>query len=97
MVDHSSYTSISPGGRKELTVTEEKQLILQEIKENYPDIYQQIGGSNGLCWTTDELTEEFEVTSFMAPYCFAIRRKTGEKGSFTFLHMPRIYYNWRIA
>lgn len=46
-------------------------------------------------WTTAELTEEFEVIGFMAPFCVVKRRSDGVKGSMEFTHSPRFYFNFK--
>lgn len=45
-------------------------------------------------WTTDEVREEFEVISFMAPLVFVTRKSDGVEGTLTFDHSPRIYYDF---
>jgi hypothetical protein len=46
-------------------------------------------------WTTDELTKEFEVIGFAAPFVVVIRKSDRVKGSLQFDHSPRRYYNWQ--
>ncbi len=75
----------------------EKVAMLEELKEAYPDVYQAIQEDGGECWTTEEVTQEFEILGFLAPFCTAKKRDTGEKGTLTFIHRPRIYYGWRLA
>ena len=75
----------------------EKEQLLEELKEAYPDVHQAIQEDEGKCWTTDELQDEFEVLGFMAPFVVAIRRETKEKGSLLFVHAPRVYYCWSVA
>ena len=43
-------------------------------------------------WTTDELREEFEVENFAAPFVMVRRKSDGKKGSITFQHQPRLYF-----
>lgn len=45
-------------------------------------------------WTTDELTKEFAVLGFMAPYVVVRRISDGKKGSLMFRHSPRVYFGW---
>jgi hypothetical protein len=45
-------------------------------------------------WTTEELKRDFVVTSFLAPFVFATRKKDGVKGALEFTHSPRVYFNW---
>jgi hypothetical protein len=48
----------------------------------------------GPTWTTDQLTEEFEVIGFLAPYVAARRRADGVVGTLLFKHSPRVYFGW---
>lgn len=49
---------------------------------------------NGQVWDTDELSRDFEVLGFMAPYVVVIDKATGRKGSLMFQHYPRYYWGW---
>ena len=75
----------------------EKAVLLEELKEAYPDVFQAIQEEGGECWSTEEVTQEFDILGFMAPFCVAVRISTGEKGALAFVHRPRIYYAWRPA
>ena len=46
-------------------------------------------------WNTDEVTAEFNIESFLAPFCFGTRRSTGEKGSLLFQSSPRFYFDFK--
>ena len=53
-------------------------------------------------WTTEELTEEFTVLRFSAPYVVVVKKSTGEKGSLEFSGgarhgTPRVYSNFMRA
>ena len=46
------------------------------------------------CWSTDEMTTEFEIESFLAPFCFGTRKSDGVKVSLQFGDFPaRLYYS----
>ena len=45
-------------------------------------------------WNTDELTKDFEVLGFMAPFVVVRKRDTGERGTLQFTHDPRYYFGW---
>jgi hypothetical protein len=49
----------------------------------------------GQTWTTDQLCEEFDVLSFMAPFVTVRRRSDGRLGSLEFTHRPRLYFGWK--
>jgi hypothetical protein len=48
----------------------------------------------GRVWDTDQLSQEFEVLGFMAPYVVVRRKSDGRKGSLAFQHLPRFYFNF---
>ena len=45
-------------------------------------------------WDTAELSRDFEVIGFMAPFVAVRRRVDGAKGSMEFTHSPRFYFNF---
>ena len=49
---------------------------------------------HGRVWNTSELTADFEVMGFMAPYVVVQRKADGRKGSLEFKHSPRLYFNY---
>ncbi len=49
---------------------------------------------HGQVWTTDELTEDFDVLGFMAPVVVVRRKADGVRGSLEFTHQPRYYFNF---
>jgi hypothetical protein len=50
---------------------------------------------HGQVWDTRQLAEDFEVIGFMAPYVVVRRRADGVKGSLTFQHSPRFYFDFQ--
>jgi hypothetical protein len=49
---------------------------------------------HGQVWNTTELTSEYEVLGFMAPYVVVRRKQDSCKGSLEFQHSPRLYFNF---
>ena len=49
----------------------------------------------GQVWTTAEMQKDFSVLSFLAPFVVVTRKSDGVKGSMTFSHRPRWYYDFR--
>jgi len=70
----------------------DKQEMLDVIKEEL-DLDLEIDE----CYTTEEVTEAFNIEGFLAPYCVAVHRETNIKGTLAFIHHPRIYYGWTEA
>ena len=48
----------------------------------------------GQTWTTEQLREEFEVQGFMAPFVVVRRKCDGVRGTLTFRHHPRVYFDF---
>jgi hypothetical protein len=57
-------------------------------QKDFEDKYGQV-------WTTEELRNEFIVEGFLAPFVLVIRKSDNVKGTMTFSHMPRYYYDFR--
>ncbi len=51
----------------------------------------------GQVWNTDEMSNDFEVLSFAAPFVIVKRKSDQQKGSLEFQHMPRFYFNFSPA
>lgn len=49
----------------------------------------------GQVWDTTELTRDFEVLGFAAPFVVVRRRSDGVKGSLMFQHSPRLYFRFK--
>ena len=49
----------------------------------------------GQVWDTGELTTEFSVQGFMAPFVVVRRKSDGVRGTLMFQHHPRFYFNFQ--
>lgn len=66
-----------------------RQLLTQLINEGgVPESY------DGPLWDTAEMQEDFEPLGFAAPFIIVRRREDGQKGTLTFTHMPRVYFDF---
>ncbi len=66
----------------------EYQAKVDEAKEYILTQYSEV-------WDTTEVQEVFKITSFSAPFCSAVRRIDGQKGTLKFGNFPgRVYFNW---
>ena len=45
-------------------------------------------------WDTTQLSADFEVIGFMAPFVVVRRKADGAKGSLMFTHSPRYYFDF---
>lgn len=66
---------------------------LTEINSN-PNEPEALAAKYDRVWSTSELTAEFDVLGFMAPYVVVQRKADGCKGSLEFQHSPRVYFNF---
>lgn len=70
--------------------------MVNEINSN-PGSREGLTHLHGQVWDTDELTIDFEVTGFMAPFVVVKRKVDGVKGTLMFQHSPRIYFDFTPA
>lgn len=50
----------------------------------------------GQVWNADELTRDFDVLGFMAPFVVVRRNSDGQKGSLEFQATPRFYFDFVV-
>lgn len=65
----------------------------QDEAKRYVQLVEKWGENN--VFDTDELTENFSVKGFMAPFVVVQRKSDGVKGTLTFTHMPRFYFDFQ--
>lgn len=56
---------------------------------------QRLTKEYGQVWDTNQLSDDFEVIGFMAPYVVVRRKSDHKKGSLQFQDRPRFYFNWK--
>lgn len=66
---------------------------VQELNTN-PGDRAALEARYGRVWDTDELSQDFAVEGFLAPYVVVRERATGKLGSLRFQHHPRFYFQW---
>ena len=49
----------------------------------------------GQVWNTDELSVDFEVVSFLAPFVSVRRKSDSKEGTMMFQHSPRFYFSFQ--
>jgi hypothetical protein len=75
--------------------TEEARRHLVCAINNDPQIREALAERYGSVWDTAELTRDFDVVGFAAPFVVATRKSDKIKGSLQFQHHPRLYYDFR--
>ena len=53
---------------------------------------EYLEAKHGQVWSTSEMTQEFEVIGFLAPFVAVKRRSDGMRGTLMFQHNPRFYF-----
>ncbi len=54
----------------------------------------RLEAAHGQVWDTEELTRDFYVTGFLAPYVGVIRKSDNVEGSMMFQALPRFYFGF---
>ena len=75
--------------------TEGVRRAMMEMINDDPGSREGLEEKHGKVWNADELSEDFEVIGFMAPFVVA-REKNGEQreGALMFQHSPRFYFGF---
>ena len=70
-----------------------RKVLSAEINQN-PNGREVLESRYGQVWDTEQLSKDFSVTGFMAPFVVVKRKEDGAVGSMEFQHDPRFYYNF---
>ena len=60
-----------------------------------PGSREFLEATHGQVWDTKEMQQDFDAIGFMAPYIVVTRKSDGQKGTLTFQHSPRFYFNFQ--
>jgi len=61
-----------------------------------PGSREALEAKHGQVWNTQELSRDFDVIGFLAPFVVVCRKSDGKKGSLEFQHHPRFYFNFKV-
>jgi hypothetical protein len=70
-----------------------RRALVREINHS-PKTREELEQEHGKVWDTQELGQDFEVRSFCAPFVVVTRKSDGVRGSLSFQHSPRFYFNF---
>jgi hypothetical protein len=100
MADEFLTAPIPPTPKENKTVstdpTESIRRDMVATGQPATDLAEELG-IDGPIWTTETVSQDFEIIGFMAPFVVARRRSDGQKGSLEFTHSPRVYFNFQSA
>ena len=68
---------------------------LSEVINESPENRETLEKKHGQVWDTEQLSHDFSVTGFMAPFVVVIRMVDSKRGSLEFQHSPRFYFNFK--
>jgi len=71
-----------------------RRAMVQDQQARGPTPRELLEKAYGRVWDTRELTEEFEVISFLAPLVCVRRKRDGQQGSLSFQPSPRLYFDF---
>jgi hypothetical protein len=75
------------------TTENTRREMVSEINAD-PGSRPSLEAAHGQVWDTTQLSQDFEVLGFMAPFVVARRRSDNKRGSLTFQHHPRFYFSF---
>jgi hypothetical protein len=70
------------------TLDEDSETRLNQLADEY-------GAGN--VWDTEGVSRDFEIIGFMAPFVVARRKSDNVKGTLTFCHSPRFYFDFQVS
>ena len=71
-----------------------RRALVAEINHD-PNGREALEAKHGQVWETAEMTTDFSVSGFGAPFVVVTRNSDGAKGSLKFQHNPRFYFSFR--
>jgi hypothetical protein len=73
---------------------EARRALVERINAT-PGNRGELEAKYGRVWTLEELLEEFEVETFLAPFVVVRRKADGKRGAVSFQHDPRFYFEFQ--
>lgn len=73
-----------------------RRSMVAEINAD-PNGREALEAIHGQVWDTTELSRDFNVIGFGAPFVVVRRKADGKKGSLMFQHSPRFYFKFEPA
>lgn len=70
--------------------------MVAEINAN-PGSREALEAEHGQVWSTSELSQDFAVLSFAAPFVVVTRKSDNAQGTLMFQHAPRYYFKFELA
>lgn len=66
-----------------------------QVKSSFEvDERTRLESLHGQVWNTEEVSADFRITGFMAPFVDVTRKSDGKTGVLMFQHRPRFYFDF---
>ena len=75
-------------------LTEGPRRVMQALNNADQRAREELEADHGQCWDTEELSNDFDVVGFLAPFVRVRRKSDGQMGLLEFRHSPRLYYSF---
>ena len=73
-----------------------RRALVAEINHD-PDGREALEAQYGQVWDTTEMSADFSVSGFGAPFVVVTRKSDGARGTLQFQHHPRFYFSFQPA
>lgn len=70
-----------------------RRALVHDINSN-PRERADLEADFGQVWDTTQLTTDFAVEGFLAPFVMVVRKSDGRAGMMMFQHSPRYYFSF---
>jgi hypothetical protein len=72
-----------------------RRQMIQDINA-VPDSREALEQEHGQVWDTEQLSRDFQVKGFLAPFVSVVRKSDGAVGAMMFQHSPRYYFRFAV-
>jgi hypothetical protein len=99
----TKYVTEDPGSKpitEDTDMYDETEQVRRQMVDKInaePGSREALEAQYGQVWNTEELTRDFTVEGFAAPFVVVVRKADGKKGSMMFQHSPRFYFKFGEA
>lgn len=79
------------------SISDQTEIIRREmvaVINAEPGSREYLEAKYGQVWDTSQMQDDFEALSFAAPFIVVRRRADGARGTLTFQHSPRFYFDF---
>jgi hypothetical protein len=75
--------------------TEADRRVMQAVINSAEAERKLLEEEYGQVWNTEELSKDFSVEGFLAPFVVVFKKSDNKKGTLMFQHSPRYYFGFQ--